>query len=111
MPVYCVEIDVRDGDEVHLSSEGSNAVVEEILKVLKEAGWNPSLHWKFLSTEFGECSCPTFFVAPHPTGLGPHVPLPEYIKKMLKIVLHLKSLSDKTRVIYLSPPPMNDEIF
>ncbi|XP_026458935.1 GDSL esterase/lipase CPRD49-like [Papaver somniferum] len=50
-------------------------------------------------------------VAPHPTGLGPHVPLPEYIENMRNIAIHLKSLSDKTRVMYLSPPLMNDEIF
>ncbi|KAI3836482.1 hypothetical protein MKW98_008243 [Papaver atlanticum] len=50
-------------------------------------------------------------VAPHPSGLGPHVPLSEYIENMRKIAIHLKSLSDKTRVIYLSPPPMNDDFF
>lgn len=27
---------------------------------------------------------------PHSTGLGPHVPLPEYIENMRKIALHLK---------------------
>ena len=27
---------------------------------------------------------------PHPSGLGPHVPLPEYIDNMKKIALHLK---------------------
>lgn len=26
---------------------------------------------------------------PHPSGLGPHVPLPEYIDNMKKISLHL----------------------
>ncbi|KAJ4842349.1 GDSL esterase/lipase cprd49 [Turnera subulata] len=50
-------------------------------------------------------------IHPHPTGLGPHVPLPEYIENMRKIAIHLKSLSDKTRVIFLSSPPMNDEHF
>ncbi|KAI3906614.1 hypothetical protein MKW98_009522 [Papaver atlanticum] len=48
-------------------------------------------------------------VAPHPTCLGPHVPLSEYIDNMRKIAIHLKSLSEETRIIYLSPPPMNDE--
>ncbi|KAF3433443.1 hypothetical protein FNV43_RR24545 [Rhamnella rubrinervis] len=43
-------------DGVHLSAEGSNIVVEEILKVLKSAEWNPSLHWKLLPTEFSEDS-------------------------------------------------------
>ncbi|KAI3954341.1 hypothetical protein MKW92_029121 [Papaver armeniacum] len=48
-------------------------------------------------------------VAPHPTRLGPHVPLSEYIENMRKIAIHLKSLSEETRIIYLGPPPMNDE--
>ncbi|XP_028075881.1 GDSL esterase/lipase CPRD49-like isoform X3 [Camellia sinensis] len=45
---------------------------------------------------------------PHPTGLGPHVPLPEYIENMRTIAIHLKSLSVKTRVIFLSAPPVNE---
>ncbi|MCL7042656.1 hypothetical protein MKW94_015032 [Papaver nudicaule] len=48
-------------------------------------------------------------VAPLPTRSGPHVPLSEYIENMRKIAIHLKSLSDKTRILYLSPPPMSDE--
>jgi len=43
-------------DGLHLSEEGSNIVVEEILKVLKEAEWEPSLHWKAMPTEFAEDS-------------------------------------------------------
>ncbi|KAG6763768.1 hypothetical protein POTOM_031207 [Populus tomentosa] len=43
-------------DGIHLSAEGSKIVVEEILKVLKEAEWVPSLHWKSLPTEFSEDS-------------------------------------------------------
>ncbi|XP_059463395.1 GDSL esterase/lipase WDL1-like [Corylus avellana] len=46
---------------------------------------------------------------PHPSGLGPHVPLPEYIENMRKIALHLKSLSEKTRIIFLSAPPVSEE--
>ncbi|KAG5404413.1 hypothetical protein IGI04_010532 [Brassica rapa subsp. trilocularis] len=46
--------------------------------------------------------------APHPSGHGPHVPLSEFIENMRKIGEHLLSLSDKTRVIFLSPPPMNE---
>ncbi|XVF55092.1 hypothetical protein PTKIN_Ptkin06aG0008900 [Pterospermum kingtungense] len=46
---------------------------------------------------------------PHPSGLGPHVPLPEYVDNMKKIALHLKSLSDKTRIMFLSSPPVNEE--
>ncbi|KAL5203806.1 hypothetical protein ABZP36_008677 [Zizania latifolia] len=48
-------------------------------------------------------------VAAHSSGLGPHVPLEEYIDNMRKIAQHLKSLCDKTRVIFLSCPPLNEE--
>jgi hypothetical protein len=43
-------------DGLHLSEEGSNIVVEEILKVLKEADWDPCLHWKAMPAEFAEDS-------------------------------------------------------
>ncbi|XP_010529894.1 PREDICTED: GDSL esterase/lipase At2g38180 isoform X2 [Tarenaya hassleriana] len=46
---------------------------------------------------------------PHPSGLGAHVPLPEYIQNMRKIAEHLLSLSDKTRVIFLTSPPVNEK--
>ncbi|CAG7880746.1 unnamed protein product [Brassica rapa] len=46
--------------------------------------------------------------APHPSGHGPHVPLSEFVENMRKIGEHLLSLSDKTRVIFLSPPPINE---
>ncbi|XP_030518803.1 GDSL esterase/lipase CPRD49-like isoform X2 [Rhodamnia argentea] len=45
----------------------------------------------------------------HPSGLGPQVPLPEYIENMRKIAIYLKSLSNCTRVIFLSAPPVNEE--
>uniref|UniRef100_A0A175YKR3 SGNH hydrolase-type esterase domain-containing protein n=1 Tax=Daucus carota subsp. sativus TaxID=79200 RepID=A0A175YKR3_DAUCS len=48
---------------------------------------------------------------PHPSGLGPHVPIPEYIENLKKIALHVKSLSQKTRVIFLSSPPMDEALF
>ncbi|OVA02688.1 Lipase [Macleaya cordata] len=48
-------------------------------------------------------------MGPHSSGLGPHVPLQEYIENMRKIAIHLKSLSEKTRIIYLSCPPLNEE--
>ncbi|XP_050243918.1 GDSL esterase/lipase CPRD49-like [Quercus robur] len=48
-------------------------------------------------------------VHPHPSGIGPHVPLPEYIENMRKIAMHLKTLSEKTRLIFLSAPPVNEE--
>jgi isoamyl acetate esterase len=47
---------VFGSDGLHLSEEGSNIVVEEILKVVKEADWDPCLHWKALPTEFAEDS-------------------------------------------------------
>ncbi|GAA0153313.1 esterase [Lithospermum erythrorhizon] len=46
---------------------------------------------------------------PHPSGIGPHVPLDVFVENMKKIALHLKSLSDSTRVIFLSCPPVNEE--
>jgi len=39
-----------------LSHEGSKIVVKEILKVLEDADWNPSLHWKSMPNEFAEDS-------------------------------------------------------
>ncbi|XP_059296490.1 GDSL esterase/lipase WDL1-like [Lycium ferocissimum] len=38
-----------------------------------------------------------------------HVPLEEYVENMRKIVLHIKSLSEKTRIIMLSAPAVNEE--
>ncbi|XP_057989723.1 GDSL esterase/lipase WDL1 isoform X3 [Hevea brasiliensis] len=48
-------------------------------------------------------------MGPHSSGLGPHVPLPEYIENMRKIAVHLKSLSDTIRIIFLSCPPVDEE--
>ncbi|PON37555.1 Lipase [Parasponia andersonii] len=48
-------------------------------------------------------------MGPHSSALGPHVPLPEYIENMRKIARHLQSLSDSTRIIFLSSPPVNEE--
>ncbi|KAI3470876.1 hypothetical protein Pfo_027539 [Paulownia fortunei] len=47
-------------------------------------------------------------MGPHSSGLGPHAPLPKFIENMRKIAIHLKSLSDKTRMIFLSCPPVNE---
>ncbi|CAM8973312.1 unnamed protein product [Rhodiola kirilowii] len=44
----------------------------------------------------------------HQNGTACRVPLPEYHDNMKKIGLHLKSLSEKTRVIFLSPPAVNE---
>ncbi|KAI4353355.1 hypothetical protein L6164_002313 [Bauhinia variegata] len=43
-------------DGIHLSQEGNKIVAKEILKVLREANWEPSLHWKAMRAEFGEDS-------------------------------------------------------
>ncbi|GAB2299539.1 GDSL esterase/lipase wdl1 [Dionaea muscipula] len=48
-------------------------------------------------------------MGPHPSGLGPHVPLAEYVENMRKIANHLKGLSDATRLIFLSCPPVNED--
>ncbi|XP_027352612.1 GDSL esterase/lipase CPRD49-like [Abrus precatorius] len=48
-------------------------------------------------------------IHPHPSGLGPHVPLQEYVENMRKIANHLKSLSDHIRLIFLTSPPINEE--
>ncbi|VFQ81154.1 unnamed protein product [Cuscuta campestris] len=47
-------------------------------------------------------------MGPHSSGLGPHVPLREYVENMRKIALHIKSLSDETRIIFLTCPPVNE---
>ncbi|XP_047334998.1 GDSL esterase/lipase CPRD49-like [Impatiens glandulifera] len=44
----------------------------------------------------------------HPSGNGPHVPLQEYVSNMRKMINYLTSLSDKTRLIFLSSPPVNE---
>ncbi|GAB2233027.1 hypothetical protein Droror1_Dr00002240 [Drosera rotundifolia] len=48
-------------------------------------------------------------MGPHPSGLGPHVPLSEYVENMRKIAIHLKGLSETTRLIFLSCPPVDEE--
>lgn len=47
-------VSYRDG--IHLSAQGSKLVAAEILRVVKEAEWKPSLHWKSMPTEFSEDS-------------------------------------------------------
>ncbi|XP_049402427.1 GDSL esterase/lipase CPRD49-like isoform X2 [Solanum stenotomum] len=51
-------------DGVHLTAEASKVVVKEILNVVKEADWEPNLHWKSLPNEFAQYS-PTIFVGPN----------------------------------------------
>uniref|UniRef100_A0A2N9I6L9 SGNH hydrolase-type esterase domain-containing protein n=1 Tax=Fagus sylvatica TaxID=28930 RepID=A0A2N9I6L9_FAGSY len=45
---------------------------------------------------------------PQPSDLSLHVPLPEYVENMRNIAIHLKSLSEKTRIVFLSVPPVNE---
>ncbi|KAL2337056.1 hypothetical protein Fmac_011502 [Flemingia macrophylla] len=47
---------------------------------------------------------------PHSSGLGPYVPLQEYIENMRKIIIHLKSLSENTRILVLNSPPIDDTL-
>ncbi|CAN1142293.1 GDSL esterase/lipase CPRD49 [Linum perenne] len=49
-------------------------------------------------------------VHPHKSGLGPHVPLQEYVDNMKKIALHLQSLSEKIRLIFLTSPPVDEDL-
>ncbi|XVF76821.1 hypothetical protein PTKIN_Ptkin13bG0297600 [Pterospermum kingtungense] len=84
------------------------------------AGWNSKQALKVLHLVFPKDAVvqPSLVIvyfggndsaAPTPSGLGPHVPLPEYIDNMKKIALHLKGLSDKTRVMFLSAPAVSEE--
>uniref|UniRef100_A0A7N0TT38 SGNH hydrolase-type esterase domain-containing protein n=1 Tax=Kalanchoe fedtschenkoi TaxID=63787 RepID=A0A7N0TT38_KALFE len=66
----------------------------------KEAEVQPSLVIVYFG---GNDSLP-----PHPSGLGTHVPLEEYVDNMKKIAAHLKSLSESTRIIFLTCPPVNE---
>lgn len=83
------------------------------------AGWNSRAALKVLNQIFPKDAPvqPSLVIVyfggndsmkPHPSGLGPHVPLNEYIENMKKIALHLKSLSEKTHIIFLSAPPINE---
>ncbi|KAF7132048.1 hypothetical protein RHSIM_Rhsim09G0177000 [Rhododendron simsii] len=58
-------------DGVHLSAEGSKVVAEEILKVLKEAEWEPCFHWKSMPTEYGENSPYDLVAADGKTTINP----------------------------------------
>eukprot|EP00249_Psilotum_nudum_P031991 c47062_g1_i1 orf=284-1126(-) len=49
-------------------------------------------------------------MAPHPTGLGCHVPLPECTENIRKIATHIMGLSETTRVIFISCPPVNEDM-
>ncbi|KAJ0259593.1 GDSL esterase/lipase [Hirschfeldia incana] len=84
------------------------------------AGWNSRSALKVLNQVFPKDAViqPSLVIVyfggndsmpPHPSGQGgPHVPLSEFTDNMRRIGEHLLSLSDKTRVIFLTPPPMNE---
>ncbi|XP_062155888.1 GDSL esterase/lipase CPRD49 isoform X2 [Alnus glutinosa] len=77
-------------------------------------GWNSRRALEVLDQVFPKPSLVIVYfggndsMGPHSSGLGPHVPLPEYIENMRKIATHLQSLSEKTRIIFLSCPPVNE---
>lgn len=83
------------------------------------AGWNSRRALQVLEQVFpkGEAVQPSLVIVyfggndsanPNPTGLGSHVPLDEYVENMKKIAVHLKSLSENMRVIFLTTPPVNE---
>ncbi|KAL8504808.1 hypothetical protein ACS0TY_016121 [Phlomoides rotata] len=89
------------------------------VKLRGYSGWNTRMALKVLDQVFpkGAAVQPSLVIVnfggddatnPHPSGLGAHVPLLEYIDNMRKIIMHLKSLSDRTRIICLSSPPVNE---
>ncbi|XP_047965505.1 GDSL esterase/lipase CPRD49-like isoform X2 [Salvia hispanica] len=85
--------------QISFCNGGWGAILSEIY-ARKEAEIQPSL----VIVYFGGNDS----TGPHSSGRGPHVPLPEYIENMKKIGTYLKSLSDKTRVIFLTCPPINE---
>ncbi|XP_051130561.1 GDSL esterase/lipase CPRD49-like [Andrographis paniculata] len=81
-------------------------------------GWNSRLALQFIDQIFpkDDANPPSLVIVyyggndsmlPHPTGMGPHVPLPEYVENMKKIALHIQSISQQTRIIFLTSPPVD----
>lgn len=108
------------------SHEGWGAILTDLYSCKADvvlrgyAGWNTRLALQVLDQIFPKDAAvqPSLVIVyfggndsviPDPNGLNSHVPLPEYIQNMKNIVLHLKSLSEKTRIIILSTPPVNEE--
>ncbi|KAL8039171.1 hypothetical protein ABFX02_10G017400 [Erythranthe guttata] len=84
------------------------------------SGWNTRMALQILDKVFpkDEATQPSLVILyfggndatnPHPSGLGTHVPLPEFLDNMKKMILHIKNLSDKTRIICLTSPPINEK--
>ncbi|XP_074575648.1 GDSL esterase/lipase WDL1-like [Curcuma longa] len=81
----------------------SRRAVQVLDKIFpKNAAIQPSLVIVYFG---GNDSC-----IPHTSSKCPHVPLQEYIANMEKIAVHLMGLSEKTRIIFLSCPPINEEL-
>lgn len=76
-------------------------VLDQVFPNPKDAAVKPSL----VIVYFGGNDS----MKPNPSGLGPHVPLPEYKENMKKIASHLKNLSKDIRIIFLTTPPMNEK--
>ncbi|XP_076923563.1 GDSL esterase/lipase WDL1-like [Bidens hawaiensis] len=45
-----------DRDGMHFTEKESQVVVKEILKTIKEAEWEPKLHWQDMTSEFDDVS-------------------------------------------------------
>ncbi|XP_077238683.1 GDSL esterase/lipase WDL1-like isoform X4 [Tasmannia lanceolata] len=97
--IYARKVDILLRGYAGWNSRQALQVVQQVFP--KNAAVQPSL----VIVYFGGNDS----VGPHPSGLGPHVPLPEYIENMTRIGNHLKSLSEKTRIIFLSCPPIDEE--
>ncbi|XP_057808134.1 GDSL esterase/lipase CPRD49-like [Salvia miltiorrhiza] len=85
------------------------------------SGWNSRMAVEVLNQIFPQDAAVhpslviTYFggndaMRPHPSGVGPHVPLAEYVGNMKKIALHLRSLGEKLRMIFLTCPPVHEEM-
>ncbi|CAN1142294.1 GDSL esterase/lipase WDL1 [Linum perenne] len=80
------------------TSRNALQVLDQIFP--KDAATQPALVIVYFG---GNDSCkPEFSTA--------HVPLPEYYENMKKIAAHLKGLSETIRVMFLTPPPVNEEM-
>ncbi|XP_027068757.1 GDSL esterase/lipase WDL1 isoform X1 [Coffea arabica] len=96
--IYARKADILLRGYAGWNSRGALQVLEQVFP--KHAAVQPSL----VIVYFGGNDS----MRPDPSGQGPHVPLAEYVENMKKIAFHLKSLSDKTRVLFLSTPPVNE---
>ncbi|KAF3448951.1 hypothetical protein FNV43_RR09938 [Rhamnella rubrinervis] len=83
-------------------------------------GWNSRIGLKVLEQVFPKDAAvqPSLVVVnfggndsvdPNFDGFDFHVPLSDYVENMKKIAIHLKSLSENTRIIFLTTPPVHEE--